>query len=166
MQQLPTQPGQQFRVPLHATVLGKQLLPTPGRLERRHNSTSDADVADMVKACGFESMDELIDATVPAAIRRKERMDIGRFSDGLTEQEFLSTFKWVTKPLCLGLRLSQLLGLQMPAVACSGVQHSGHAANVWTGRSPSPILLRAQSKLSCAVLARGFPGWKAVSYSA
>ena len=57
----------------------------------------------MVKACGFGSMDELIDATVPAAIRRKERMNIGRFSDGLTEQEFLTTFKWVPTPPCLEL---------------------------------------------------------------
>ena len=78
----------------------------------------------MVKACGFESMDELIDATVPAAIRRKERMDIGRFSDGLTEQEFLSTFKWVAMRPCLGSWPRQQHGVHMPAVACGGVQLS------------------------------------------
>ena len=47
----------------------------------------------MVKVCGYDSMDALIDATVPASIRRKEKMDIGRFTDGLTETEFLETFK-------------------------------------------------------------------------
>ena len=132
-----------------------KLLPSPGRLERRHNSTSDADVADMVKACGFGSMDELIDATVPAAIRRKERMNIGRFSDGLTEQEFLTTFKWVTMPPCLGPRLSQPPDPEMTAVACDG-------CSIWPCHSCLDRALTLPEhccahSLCCTMLACGFP---------
>ena len=42
---------------------------------------------------GFESLDALIDATVPEAIRRHDRMDLGKYSDGLTESDFLAQFK-------------------------------------------------------------------------
>lgn len=48
----------------------------------------------MVKKCGFESVDALIDATVPTAIRRRE-MDMGKYHEGFTENEFISMFKYV-----------------------------------------------------------------------
>ena len=47
----------------------------------------------MAKVAGFESLDALIDATVPSAIRRTDGMPLGRFSEGLTESEFLAHFK-------------------------------------------------------------------------
>jgi glycine dehydrogenase len=47
----------------------------------------------MVKVTGFDSLDSLIDATVPAAIRRKEPMNIGYFDEGLGESEFTEVFK-------------------------------------------------------------------------
>eukprot|EP00882_Tetradesmus_deserticola_P015163 GHRQ01016147.1.p1 GENE.GHRQ01016147.1~~GHRQ01016147.1.p1 ORF type:complete len:197 (+),score=54.56 GHRQ01016147.1:186-776(+) len=59
----------------------------------RHNSTTPEEEAAMVKATGFSSLDALIDATVPKSIRRGDAMDMGRYSEGMTESEFLSFFK-------------------------------------------------------------------------
>jgi glycine dehydrogenase len=47
----------------------------------------------MVKVTGFGSMEELIDATVPKSIKRKELMDMGKYTEGFTESGFLSMFK-------------------------------------------------------------------------
>ncbi len=47
----------------------------------------------MVSVAGFDSIDALIDATVPQSIRRKERMDLGRYTEGMTESNFLAQFK-------------------------------------------------------------------------
>ena len=47
----------------------------------------------MVKETGFESMDALIDATVPKAIRRADGMDMGKYTAGMTESQFLDYFK-------------------------------------------------------------------------
>ena len=63
------------------------------RFAFRHNSASEEDVAEMVKATGFGSIDELIEATVPKAIKRKTVMDMGKYTNGYTESGFLSMFK-------------------------------------------------------------------------
>jgi glycine dehydrogenase len=47
----------------------------------------------LLQATGFASMDALIDATVPKAIRRGDAMDMGQYSEGMTESEFLGFFK-------------------------------------------------------------------------
>ena len=47
----------------------------------------------MVAATGFGSLDELITATVPKAIRREGQMDLGEYTQGYTESEFLAKFK-------------------------------------------------------------------------
>ena len=39
---------------------------------RRHNGPSEAETAKMLETIGVKSMDELIEKTVPAAIRLKE----------------------------------------------------------------------------------------------
>ncbi|WIA42495.1 hypothetical protein OEZ86_008483 [Tetradesmus obliquus] len=59
----------------------------------RHNSTTLEEEAAMVQATGFASMDALIDATVPKSIRRGDAMDMGIYSEGMTESEFLGFFK-------------------------------------------------------------------------
>ena len=59
----------------------------------RHNSGSEAEVKEMVQATGFSSLDALIDATVPAAIRRTDGMDMGSYTAPMTESEFLDYFK-------------------------------------------------------------------------
>ncbi len=47
----------------------------------------------MVKETGFDSMDALIDATVPKAIRRSDGMGLGKYTEGMTESQFLDYFK-------------------------------------------------------------------------
>ena len=47
----------------------------------------------MAKLCGFPTMDALVDATVPADIRRAGDMDMGEWSEPLSESEFLARFK-------------------------------------------------------------------------
>eukprot|EP00887_Chlorella_sp_A99_P006129 scaffold22.g6129.t1 len=76
------------------------------RFEPRHNSISAVEEAAMAQAAGFDSLDALIDATVPAAIRRADGMPLGKFQlarvlstwcsflqEGMTESEFLDYFK-------------------------------------------------------------------------
>ncbi|WVZ91545.1 hypothetical protein U9M48_037701 [Paspalum notatum var. saurae] len=58
---------------------------------RRHNSATPADQADMAAACGFPTLDALIDATVPAAIRAPPMRFAGtRFDAGLTEAQMVA----------------------------------------------------------------------------
>jgi len=59
----------------------------------RHNSTTAAEVQEMAVATGFASIDALIDATVPAAIRRRDGMGMGKYTEGMTESQFLDYFK-------------------------------------------------------------------------
>lgn len=59
----------------------------------RHNSSTEAEINSMVAATGFPSLDALIDATVPEAIRRHDGMKMGKYTDGMTESEFLDFFK-------------------------------------------------------------------------
>ncbi|KAF5839949.1 glycine cleavage system, P protein [Dunaliella salina] len=59
----------------------------------RHNSGSDEEIKAMVAATGFDSMEALIDATVPASIRRKDNMDMKHYTAGMTESQFLEYFK-------------------------------------------------------------------------
>ena len=47
----------------------------------------------MVAATGFKSLDALIDATVPAAIRRTDGMKMGKYTEAMTESDFLAYFK-------------------------------------------------------------------------
>ncbi len=61
--------------------------------EPRHNSTTQAELDEMVRATGFNSLDALIDATVPQAIRRSDGMEMGRYTEGMTESGFLEFFK-------------------------------------------------------------------------
>lgn len=73
--------------------IASQALQPSDTFAHRHNSASEEDVAEMVKVTGFGSLDELIDATVPKAIRRKELMDLGKYTKGFTESGFLSMFR-------------------------------------------------------------------------
>jgi glycine dehydrogenase len=67
--------------------------PRPRSFVPRHNSTTSPELDAMVAETGFASMDALIDATVPASIRRKDGMDLGKYTDGMGEAEFLDFFK-------------------------------------------------------------------------
>jgi glycine dehydrogenase len=56
----------------------------------RHNSIDEQAEKEMLKVIGLNSVEELIDKTIPKSIRLKEELDITRFS---TEQEFLREIK-------------------------------------------------------------------------
>ena len=47
--------------------------PAPRSFERRHNSITPVELESMLNVVGFKSLDALIDATVPANIRREVR---------------------------------------------------------------------------------------------
>jgi glycine dehydrogenase len=47
--------------------------PAPRSFERRHNSITPGELESMLSVVGFKSLDALIDATVPANIRREVR---------------------------------------------------------------------------------------------
>ena len=71
---------------LPATLVGRRFQP-------RHNSGTEAELAEMVAVTGFSSLDALIDATVPKTIRRKDGMPLGKYDEGFTESQFLDYFK-------------------------------------------------------------------------
>jgi len=54
--------------------------------ERRHNGPKTAEVTEMLKAIGTDSLDTLIDETIPAGIRLKEELDLPK---GISEYEFM-----------------------------------------------------------------------------
>ncbi|MCV6547691.1 MAG: aminomethyl-transferring glycine dehydrogenase [Cohaesibacter sp.] len=59
---------------------------------RRHIGPSPSEMADMLQVVGFDSLDELIDATVPASIRVKDPLDWG---DALSERDVLHHMRQV-----------------------------------------------------------------------
>jgi glycine dehydrogenase len=56
----------------------------------RHVGPDERDVAEMLKTLGFESLDALIDATIPAKIRFRAGLDLPK---GMTEAEVLAYFR-------------------------------------------------------------------------
>ncbi|KAK9819612.1 hypothetical protein WJX72_000294 [[Myrmecia] bisecta] len=74
-------------------TISVEALQPSDRFAPRHNSASDGEINAMVKLTNFDSLDALIDATVPKSIRRKGMMDIGPYNEGCTEAEFITKFK-------------------------------------------------------------------------
>src|SRR3954471_995709 len=60
----------------------------------RHIGPSDADVGAMLELLGYDSLDALIDATIPAGIRLKRPLAI---DPGLTEREALDNMRRIAK---------------------------------------------------------------------
>ncbi|KAG5045045.1 hypothetical protein JHK86_014451 [Glycine max] len=56
---------------------------------RRHNSATSEEQTKMAQTCGFDTLDSLIDATVPKSIRLSD-MSFSVFNEGLTESEMMS----------------------------------------------------------------------------
>ena len=61
---------------------------------RRHIGPSPREMADMLKVIGFKTLDQLIDATVPEAIRQKEPLDWG---PAMTERDALFHMREVAR---------------------------------------------------------------------
>jgi glycine dehydrogenase len=61
----------------------------------RHIGPSASEQAAMLSALGYASRAELIDAVVPANIRRKDKLDLGQFFEPLPEQAALAKLKGI-----------------------------------------------------------------------
>jgi len=61
----------------------------------RHIGPSASEQAAMLSALGYASRAELIDAVVPANIRRKDKLDLGQFYEPLPEQAALAKLKGI-----------------------------------------------------------------------
>ncbi|XP_024021795.1 glycine dehydrogenase (decarboxylating), mitochondrial [Morus notabilis] len=59
---------------------------------RRHNSATPEEQSKMAELVGFESLDALIDSTVPKSIRL-ESMKFSKFDEGLTESQMIEHMK-------------------------------------------------------------------------
>ena len=59
----------------------------------RHIGPSDAEQAAMLSVLGYASRAALIDAVVPANIRRKDKLDLGEFFEPLPEMAALAKLK-------------------------------------------------------------------------
>ncbi len=75
------------------------------RFQERHLGPRDAESRAMLETLGMSSMDALIDAVIPANIRRRDAMGIG---EGLSEQESLARLKEIASAnrllkSCIGL---------------------------------------------------------------
>ena len=72
----------------------------PHQFEPRHLGNSEEEVSQMLKFIGVNSLDELIDQTIPDAIRMRTELDI---AEGLSEHEYLRHIKWVAEKnkICL-----------------------------------------------------------------
>ncbi|MDA8896093.1 glycine dehydrogenase (aminomethyl-transferring), partial [Bacteroidia bacterium] len=60
------------------------------RFEHRHNGPSPSEIEAMLKVIGIDSLDQLIDHTIPENIRLREPLDV-TLAQG--EQEFLENLK-------------------------------------------------------------------------
>jgi glycine dehydrogenase len=79
-------------LPLGARAISVEALRPSDTFQRRHNSPTPEEQTVMAEACGFASMDALIDATVPKSIRRPA-LGLSRYAEGLTESQMLAHFK-------------------------------------------------------------------------
>ena len=64
------------------------------RLAPRHNALTDSDVKEMLGACGADSVDALMKSALPESLPTlKSGLDLGRYTEGMSESEFLEHFK-------------------------------------------------------------------------
>jgi glycine dehydrogenase len=77
---------------LAARSISVEALRKSDTFARRHNSITESEGQQMAQYVGFESVDALIEATVPKAIKR-EPMDLGEYNEGFPESAMLAKFK-------------------------------------------------------------------------
>jgi glycine dehydrogenase len=61
---------------------------------RRHNSATPEEQTKMAELCGFDTLDSLIDATVPKSIRL-DSMKFSKFDEGLTESQMIEHMNYL-----------------------------------------------------------------------
>ena len=82
-------------------------VPASRRFGPRHNAFSPDEEAEMLKKVGAADLDELMSTAMPVSLRREGLMDLGKYTKGMTESEFLEHFK--CGAACLGLYLAVTL---------------------------------------------------------
>eukprot|EP00243_Klebsormidium_subtile_P004314 TRINITY_DN18282_c0_g1_i1.p1 TRINITY_DN18282_c0_g1~~TRINITY_DN18282_c0_g1_i1.p1 ORF type:complete len:1056 (-),score=381.30 TRINITY_DN18282_c0_g1_i1:459-3626(-) len=87
-----SQYGSQGSSLLAARSISVEALRKSDTFARRHNSISEEEGQQMAQFVGFSSVDALIEATVPQAIKR-EPMDLGEYNEGYPESAMLAKFK-------------------------------------------------------------------------
>ena len=67
--------------------------------EERHNGPSQADIQVMLETIGVSSMDELIEKTIPANIRRNGIMDPAIYQEPKGENRAILLIQLLNKPV-------------------------------------------------------------------
>lgn len=75
-----------------ARSISVEVLKPSDSFPRRHNALAPQEQTFMAESCGFPSLDALIDATVPEAIRG-EPLKLSKFHQGLTENQMIAHMK-------------------------------------------------------------------------
>ncbi|KAG8495438.1 hypothetical protein CXB51_013130 [Gossypium anomalum] len=81
-----------FGVGSQIRSISVEALKSSDTFPRRHNSATPEEQTKMAESCGFDSLDALIDATVPKAIRI-DSMKFSKFDGGLTESQMIEHMK-------------------------------------------------------------------------
>ncbi|MBA0774118.1 hypothetical protein Gotri_009350 [Gossypium trilobum] len=81
-----------FGVGSQIRSISVEALKSSDTFPRRHNSATPEEQTKMAESCGFDSLDALIDATVPKAIRI-DSMKFPKFDGGLTESQMIEHMK-------------------------------------------------------------------------
>lgn len=79
-------------VPQQGRSISVEALKPSDTFPRRHNSLTPDEQGEMAKFCGFETLDSIIDATVPKSIRINS-MKFPKFDEGLTESQMIGHMK-------------------------------------------------------------------------
>src|SRR4051812_23212483 len=69
--------NQTIKTPPAAASEQDSVLSPTDTFVRRHIGPNDAEIAEMLKLLGYDSLDALIDATIPSAIRLKRDLKLG-----------------------------------------------------------------------------------------
>ena len=77
-----------------ARSISVEVLKPSDSFPRRHNGSTQQEQTFMAESCGFPSLDALIDATVPEAIRSGP-LKLSKFHQGLTENQMIAHMKYL-----------------------------------------------------------------------
>lgn len=68
----------------------------------RHNALGPNDIRAMLDTCKAKDINDLMDTAMPKTLPRVKRMNLGIYTDGMTEAAFLEHFKYApTLHICV-----------------------------------------------------------------
>lgn len=65
------------------------------RFAPRHNALSPQDEKEMCEVIGAKDMSDLMNSAIPDGLPRLDGLDLGIYTKGMSESEFLEHFKYV-----------------------------------------------------------------------